>query len=125
MYPVAVRVHRPEPPRTGDLVFDAKAGEFRCDGYDIVDAESELHLRDWSVARRKELKNGTCITDLTVDQVWSARVVVVEQCDADSAVERCGLVHVGYKQREFQQRVCSHGASVAALSDNSWPRDEL
>lgn len=120
MYPVAVRVPSAEPPRAGDLVFDAKAGEFRRDCGDIGYAESELHPCDWSAARRKELKNGTGLTDVTVDHVWSAWVVVVEQRDAYRAVERCGLVHVADKQAEFQQRVCGHGASVAGPSDNSW-----
>jgi hypothetical protein len=59
MYPVPVRVHSSEPPHTGDLVTDTKAREVRCDCGDVGYAESELHLRDWFVARRKELENGT------------------------------------------------------------------
>lgn len=108
MHPVTVRVRSPEPPHTGNLVFDAKASEFCCDCGDIGHDESELHPGDWSVARREKLKNGTGLTDLTVDQVWSTWLVVVKELDADSAVECCGLVYIDHEEGEFQQRMCSH-----------------
>lgn len=72
VHPVTVWVGSPEPPHTGNLVFDAKVGDFCCDGGDIGHDESELHSGDWSVARREKLQNGTGLSDLTVDQVRSA-----------------------------------------------------
>lgn len=97
MHPITVRIRSPEPPLTGNLVCNTKAGEFRCDSGDIGDPESELHPRDWLVARGKELKNRSGLTDMTVDYVRSAWLVVVEQGDADRPVERCRLVDIGYK----------------------------
>lgn len=119
MHPITVWVGSPEPPHTGDVVSDTNAREFRCDCGDIGDAESELHPRDWSVARRKKLKNGPGLSDLTVGRVRSAWLVVVEQGDANCPVERCGLIDIGYKEGEFQQRVYRHAGSVAGASDNS------
>lgn len=101
MYPVTVRVCSPEPPHTGDLVTDTEAREVRCDYGDVGYAESELHLCDWFVACRKELENGTGIADMTVDQVWSASLVVVEESDSYRAVERCGLVDVADEKGEL------------------------
>jgi len=119
MHPVAIRVLRAEPSRTGDFVIDPEEREFRCDCGDISHAESELYTGNWSVAPGEELKTGACRTDLTVDEVRPARLVVVEKLDAYRAIERRGLVNIAYEQRKFQQRVCRHGASVARLSDNS------
>lgn len=85
--------------------------------------ESELHLRDWFVPRRKELKDGTGLADMTVDCVWSTRLVVVEQGDAYGAIESCGFVDIGYIEGEFQQRVGCHSVSLAGPSDNSSFRD--
>lgn len=31
VHPITVRVRSPDPPHTGDFVWNAEAGEFRCD----------------------------------------------------------------------------------------------
>lgn len=97
MHPITVRIRGSEPPHTGDLVSDTKTCEFRCDCADVGHYESELHPGDRSVPRRKKLKNGTGLACVTVDYVWSASMIVVEQRDAYGAVEGCGVVDIAYK----------------------------
>lgn len=46
MHPVTVWISSAEPPNTGDLVSNSKAGEGRCDFGDIGYAKSELHSGD-------------------------------------------------------------------------------
>ncbi|ORJ52607.1 hypothetical protein [Mycobacterium simiae] len=101
MYPVTIPVFSPEPPHTGDFEIEAQARKFRRDCGDIGYAEPELHFCNWPAPGRKKLKDSAGLADMTVDYVWSAWLVVVEQGDAYGAVERCGLFDIGHEEGDL------------------------